>query len=166
MLLIIKTQNFTSTFVGEFFFMIFVVVLASPSSIYFCIFQHCIVIAIDFVSAHSTFLLEKLNESLLLFNLTAAEKKITLWVGYECSCWVQCSVFLSNRHRRKPRLLFDREIFLFSAHRERLPEGFVHRNRHGAFEIVAINRCVCDCVDPLKTLVRLPSPIHQMQHVQ
>lgn len=123
MLLIIKTQKFTSTFAKKNLFFIIVVDSRSPSSIYFCIFsQHCIVIAIDFVSAHSTFVtiiassglgerMEKLNEALLLFNLTAVEKIHPLSRVRNAVVGFNAVFLLSNRHRRKPRLLFDREIF-------------------------------------------------------
>lgn len=165
MILITKTQNFTSIFVGELFFMIFVVVPASPSSIYFCIFQHCIVIAIDFVSAHSTFPLEKLNESLLLFNLTAAEKKSPFESG--TNAVVEFNAVFFCRTDTEGNLGYcSIERFFYSLRSERdcqrglcIATVMVHSDM-----LQQIN--VCNCVDPLKNLARLPSPIHQMQHVQ
>jgi hypothetical protein len=84
----------------------------------------CIMIAIDFVSAHSTSLdifpawgeKERLNEALLLFNLTAAEKIFTL----SSNAVVEfIAVFFVEQTQEETSAIVRSEIFFYSVRNER-----------------------------------------------
>lgn len=175
MLLIIITSNFNSRH-SQAAFLSFNPSRASRikgKHFRFCI-VHCDCKSIS-VSAHSTRRrvenkIRELNETLLLFNLTAEKKLFTLPSSSIKKSHRQMQLLCSmpeclvNRHSKGKNLgycLIERFFFLFSAQREivKTKKGFMHHMRHGASGIMlcAIFWCasmcvwVCACATPRKS---------------
>lgn len=131
--------------------------------------MHCDCKSIS-VSAHSTRRrvenkIRELNETLLLFNLTAEKKLFTLPSSSIKKSHRQMQLLCSmpeclvNRHSKGKNLgycLIERFFFLFSAQREIeiTKKGFMHHMRHGASGIMlcAIFWCASVCVCACATL--------------